>query len=221
MNRPTGQVIKTWQFINILADHMEENIRVFGISGSPRIGSTDYAVKKALEYAEETYSVRTEYFSCHKKEVHFCIHCDYCVRKKQGCAFKDDMESVYQYLEWADALLIGTPVYQGTLSGQIKVLLDRCRAVAARDPAFFRHKVGAAIAVGGDRIGGQELAIQAILNFYIISEMIPVGGGSFGANLGGTFWSKDKGAEGVKKDEEGLRSLYRTVDRLVDVASRR
>ena len=46
-------------------------------------------------------------------------------------------------------------------------------------------------------VGGQEIAIRSILDFYVISEMIPVGGGSFGANLGGTFWSKDKGVMGV------------------------
>ena len=196
-----------------------EEMNLFGICGSPRIGSTDYAVKAALQYAEENYLIQTTYFSCHKKELNFCIHCDFCVRKKQGCVFKDDMKEVYDNLEWADALIIGTPVYQGTLSGQTKVLLDRCRAVVAKDPSFFKNKVGAAIAVGGDRIGGQELAIQAIINFYIISEMIPVGGGSFGANLGGTFWSKDKGAEGVREDAVGLKSLYKTVDRLVSAAS--
>lgn len=70
---------------------------------------------------------------------------------------------------------------------------------------------------GGDRIGGQELAIRAITDFYAINEMIHVGGGAFGANLGATFWSKDKGAAGVEVDKEGLKSLYKTVDRLMQV----
>ncbi|MPN27032.1 hypothetical protein SDC9_174459 [bioreactor metagenome] len=48
--------------------------------------------------------------------------------------------------------------------------------------------------------------------------MIPVGGGSFGANLGGTFWSKDKGAEGVSEDSEGMRSLRRTLKKLIQAA---
>ena len=194
------------------------DIRLLGISGSPRIGSTDYIVREALQYAEKTYAVQTTYFSCHKKKLLFCIHCDHCVKKKKGCIFTDGMETVYTGMEWANTFIIGTPVYQGTVSGQTKVVLDRCRALVAKNPAFFRGKIGAALAVGGDRIGGQELAIQTILNFYIISEMIPVGGGSFGANLGGTFWSKDKGAEGVSQDTEGLKSLYKTVDRLIEVA---
>ena len=127
------------------------------------------------------------------------------------------MLEVYAGFEWADAIIIGTPVYQGTISGQTKVLLDRMRAFAASNPHGLRDKVGAAVADGGDRIGGQELAIRTITDFYVINEIIHVGGGAFGANLGATFWSRDKGAEGVKADEEGLKSLYKTVNRLMEV----
>lgn len=47
-------------------------IRVFGISGSPRKGSTDYVVRDALRYAEEKYHAETEYFSAHNKTLNFC-----------------------------------------------------------------------------------------------------------------------------------------------------
>ena len=50
--------------------------------------------------------------------------------------------------------------------------------------------------------------------------MIPVGGGSFGANLGASIWSQDKKAEGAAADTEGLKGLYKTMDRLIMVASR-
>ena len=46
--------------------------------------------------------------------------------------------------------------------------------------------------------------------FYILNGIIPVSGGSFGANLGATFWSKDT-LSGVKKDKEGFRSLKKTM----------
>jgi multimeric flavodoxin WrbA len=116
---------------------------------------------------------------------------------------------------WADAWIIGTPVYQGTVSAQTKTIMDRCRAIVARDQKIFLNKVGMGIADGGDRIGGQEPAIQTILNFYVINEMIPIGGGSFGANLGGTFWSKDNGVEGVSEDLEGMKSLRKTLTKLI------
>ncbi|KAF5420900.1 MAG: Multimeric flavodoxin WrbA, partial [Candidatus Methanocomedens sp.] len=31
-------------------------------------------------------------------------------------------------------IIIGIPVYQGNLSAQTKTMLDRCRAVVAKDP---------------------------------------------------------------------------------------
>ncbi|AFV24234.1 NADPH-dependent FMN reductase [Methanolobus psychrophilus R15] len=193
-------------------------IRLLGISGSPRKKATDFIVNEALRYAQEKFGSETEYFSASGKDMKFCIHCDYCVRTKQGCIHKDDLVELYDRMIWADAWIIGTPVYQGTLSAQTKTILDRCRAVVARDPKVFLNKIGAAAAVGGDRIGGQEPAIRSIHDFYVISEMIPVGGGSFGSNLGGTFWSKDKGAEGVAEDPDGLKSLRRTMKKLIQTA---
>jgi multimeric flavodoxin WrbA len=71
------------------------------------------------------------------------------------------------------------------------------------------------IALGGDRIGGQEVALQQILTFYILNGMIPVSGGFFGANLGATFWTKDT-LEGAKQDDEGFRSLKKTVKRFAE-----
>jgi multimeric flavodoxin WrbA len=86
----------------------------------------------------------------------------------------------------------------------------------AADKNVLRYKVGIAIAVGGDRAGGQELAIQQIMTFYVLNGVIPVSGGPFGANLGATFWSKDT-LKDVKQDEEGFKTLKRTVKRFADL----
>jgi len=192
-----------------------EEMKVFGISGSPRLQGTHYLVNYALEYLREK-GCEVRYFSVFRKDIKFCIHCDYCVKKREGCIHKDDLGEFYENLQWADGVIMGTPVYQGNISGQLKTLMDRCRALVARDPKVLKNKVGTGIAVGGDRNGGQEIALRTIHDFYMINEMIPVGGGSFGANLGSTFWSKDRGKEGVMEDEEGLRSLRKTLKRFLD-----
>ncbi len=192
---------------------------LLGICGSPRIASTDFVVKAALKRAEDRHQIETRFFTITGKTIRFCVHCDHCVKFREGCAFKDDMTQVYPLMEEADAWIVGTPVYQGNISAQTKALLDRCRALTARDPYIFRNKIGGAIAVGGDRTGGQEPAIQTIIDFYIINGMIPVGGGAFGANLGGSVWSRDRRAEGAMEDSEGLRSVYKLVDRVASVLS--
>ncbi|MGD2176961.1 MAG: flavodoxin family protein [Anaerolineae bacterium] len=191
--------------------------KLLGISGSPRDGATAFAVRKALAFAESLGDVETEFISVRGKDIEFCIHCDYCVRNKEGCVFRDDVAEMYPSMEAADAWLLGTPVYQGTISGQLKAVLDRCRAIVARDINVLQGKAGAAVAVGGDRVGGQEPAIMAIHSFYLANKMIPVSGGPFGANLGGTIWSHDQGADGAEADEVGMSSLRRTVKRLVEV----
>jgi multimeric flavodoxin WrbA len=105
---------------------------------------------------------------------------------------------------------MATPIYNGGLSANIKAVMDRCRALGAVDFNFLQYKVGMGITVGGDRAGGQELAMQQIIAYYILNGAIPVSGGAFGANLGANFWSHDT-LDGVKSDEEGFRSLRKTL----------
>jgi len=193
-------------------------IKLLGLSGSPRDGATAFVVRQALSYATSLGDIETEFISLKGKKIEFCIHCDHCIRTKQGCVFQDDVSEFYPSLEAADAWLLATPVYQGTLSGQLKAVLDRCRAIVARNPEALKHKAGAAVAVGGDRVGGQERAILTIHTFYLVNRMIPVAGGPFGANLGGTVWSQDQGAKGAEADQVGMKTVHRTVKRLVEVA---
>ncbi|MEJ2252197.1 MAG: flavodoxin family protein [Candidatus Lokiarchaeota archaeon] len=195
----------------------KENSKVIlGICGSPRNQGTEFAVKFALEYAKEKFGFQPEFWTVRGKNLKYCLHCNYCIREKKGCIQKDDIQELYPKLESAKFLLLGTPVFQGNLSAQIKTVLDRSRALVAKNPNIFKNKIGAALAVGGDRNGGQEIAIRGILDFYLQNHVICVSGGAFGANLGATLWTRDKGKEGVEQDEEGLRSIKKVIKRMAE-----
>ena len=181
---------------------------IIGICGSPREQATDYVLKEALRMLNEK-GFETQLWTVQGKWIEFCIHCDYCLRNKE-CFFQDDLQNLYALLTEAKGIIFATPVYNGGVSAQIKAVMDRTRALVAADKNVFKGKIGMGIATGGDRNGGQEFALMQIHTFYIINGMIPVSGGFFGANLGATFWSKDT-LEGVKLDEEGFRSLKKTV----------
>lgn len=183
---------------------------IVGVCGSPRKRATEYVLREALNMLEKS-GFKTAFFTVRGKNIGFCQHCDYCLDNKK-CRIKDDMYELYPLLREAEGIIIATPVYNGGISAQTKAVMDRCRALVAADSNFFKYKVGMAIAVGGDRIGGQELAIQQILTFYILNGVIVVSGGAFGANLGASFWSRDN-LSGVKKDEEGFKSLRKTVNK--------
>jgi multimeric flavodoxin WrbA len=186
---------------------------IVGICGSPRQQASENVLKEALRMLEEK-GFETRFWTVRGKRIEFCTHCDFCLKKK-NCAFKDDMQELYALLKEAKGIIFATPVYNGGVSAQTKAVMDRCRAVVAADKNFFKHKVGMGIAAGGDRMGGQEAALLQIHTFYILNDMIPVSGGFFGANLGATFWTKDT-LEGVKQDEEGSRSLKKTVKRFAE-----
>jgi multimeric flavodoxin WrbA len=181
---------------------------IVGVCGSPRDQATEYVLKEALKTLSEK-GLETQFWSVRGKWVDFCAHCDYCLKNKE-CVVQDDVQELYALLTEAKGIIFATPVYNGGVSAQIKAIMDRTRALVAADKDVFKGKIGMGIAVGGDRNGGQEFALMQIHTFFIINGMIPVGGGFFGANLGATFWSKDT-LEGVKADEEGFRSLKKTV----------
>jgi multimeric flavodoxin WrbA len=181
---------------------------IVGICGSPRQQATEHILKEALRMLAEQ-GFETRFFTVRGKHISFCTHCDHCLTHKE-CVFKDDMQEVYALLKAAKGVIFATPVYNGGISAQTKAVMDRCRAVVASDKNFFKYKIGMGIALGGDRHGGQEATLQQIHTFYILNGMIPVSGGFFGANLGATFWTKDT-LDGAMQDEEGFRSLKKTV----------
>jgi len=187
---------------------------IVGICGSPRKQATEYVLREALRMLGQQ-GFQAELFTVRGKKIGFCTHCDHCLKNKGDCNIKDDMIKLYALLKKAEGIIIATPVYNGGVSAQTKAIMDRCRALLAENPKVFKYKAGMAIAIGGDRIGGQESAIQQIHTFYILNGAIPISGGFFGANLGATFWSKDT-LEGVKTDTEGFRTLRKTIRKFAE-----
>ncbi|MFB0558673.1 MAG: flavodoxin family protein [Candidatus Bathyarchaeia archaeon] len=183
---------------------------ILGVCGSPRAQTTEYVLKEALEMLNDQ-GFETAFFTVRGKEIGFCTHCDYCLRK-EGCIIQDDVQRLYPLMSEVEGYIFASPVYNGGVTAQIKAVMDRTRALLAADPNAFRGKVGMAIAIGGDRSGGQELAIQQIMTFYTLNGVLTLSGGFFGANIGAAFWSKDT-MEGLLADGEGFRSLRKTVKR--------
>ena len=43
----------------------------------------------------------------------------------RGCVINDDMQKLYDAIEHADALVLGSPIYMGQMSAQAKIFTDR------------------------------------------------------------------------------------------------
>ena len=71
----------------------------------------------------------------------------------------------------ADGLVVGSPVYFGTMAAQLKQVLDDFVSVRKR----MENKVGAAFSTSGDASGGKETTMMSIIQALLIYGIIIVG----------------------------------------------
>lgn len=193
-------------------------MKVLGISGSPRIdGNTSLLVKKALETCKDI-GAETEYISLSGKQIQFCDNCDACTEKTgYKCPKKDDTAAILDAMKKADAIIIGSPTYFASISGQLKTLFDRTLPLR-RNNLQLSGKTGGAITVGGSRNGGQENAVRDIHNWMLIHEMIIVSDKKT-AHFGGIAVARNPGD--ALRDETGLATvenlalnIYETTEKM-------
>lgn len=168
-------------------------VKILGISGSPREGNTLELVKEALKAASEVTEVECKLITLRGK-LSPCVDCDKCPVNPPDkyCAISDKMDEIYPVLTEADGIIIGAPVYWGTVNAQTKAFMDRCRPLG-RAGSLLRFKVGGAIAVGGCRHGGQEKTISTIIDYYILMGILPVGiHTTIQVGAAGVAWRKGK-----------------------------
>ncbi|HEX7468720.1 MAG TPA: flavodoxin family protein [Methanobacterium sp.] len=190
-------------------------VKIIGIVGSPRTdGNTSYLVETALKSAESV-GADTEIINLGSKDIEPCVACDIC--KATGeCAIYDDMREITEQLLGADGIIIGSPVYFGSVTSQLKMLIDRSRPL--RGSFKLKDKVCGAIAVGGSRNGGQESTIAVIHDFLLIHDSIIVGDGSPFAHYGGTGVGGQKGD--TINDEMGIETSKNLGKRVTELALR-
>lgn len=173
----------------------EKMIDVLGISGSPRKGgNTEILVKHALEICKND-GLKTEFISLAEKKI-------YPLGVGEDSEY-DNASEILDSMKNSKAIIIGSPVYFGTVSANLKALFDRTLPLR-RNNMQLRNKIGGAIAVGGSRNGGQELTIQTIHNFMLIHEMIVVSDRET-AHFGGICVGRNPGD--VLNDKEGLKTV--------------
>lgn len=100
--------------------------KVMVLNGSPRRkGNTSMLVDAFSRGARET-GCEVEEFFLEKMDIKACKGCfggDY--ERECPCVQRDDMMGVYEAFRSADVLVLASPLYWWTISGQLKVAVDR------------------------------------------------------------------------------------------------
>jgi multimeric flavodoxin WrbA len=103
-------------------------MKILGINGSPRIGgNTDILLDKVLEGAGANRA-DTEKIILNNLKFSPCQECE-SVNDDRECVIKDDMHIVYAKIKYADAIVLASPIFFGSLSAQTKMMIDRFQCV--------------------------------------------------------------------------------------------
>ena len=84
-------------------------MKILGIAGSPRRnGNTDILLAELLRGAiSKGAEVQTIFLN--NLKITGCQHCDSCL-KTGKCRIQDDVQKIYDELEWADVIVLASPV---------------------------------------------------------------------------------------------------------------
>lgn len=181
------------------------------VNGSPRKnGNTHYLLSVVMEVLESR-GIETELIQAGDRSIHGCVACGACRKSATPkCAFSDDiLNDSIETIRNADALILGSPVYFGGITAQMKAFIDRLGYVS-RPHKMLKGKVCASVAVA--RRNGALEAFNSMNNLFTISECIVVGS---------SYWNQGVGREigDVMSDEEGVSTMKTLGQNIADVLS--
>lgn len=108
--------------------------KIIILNGSPRAKGNTMGIIKAFTAGAEAAGHTVTRFDLQKMNIHPCIGC--CQGGKDissPCTQKDDMDKIYPAYREADVVVLASPLYYWTISGQLKCAFDRLFAVAEYD----------------------------------------------------------------------------------------
>ena len=171
-------------------------MKILGISCGRRMGNTEILVKEALMGAEEM-GAEVELIRLQDLNLKPCTGCNACVVnlfEKGGsgdCVLRDDdFKFIDEKILDCDGIIIGSPIYEKSPSGQLKILNDRMgpshdmamRMIAKKiraeknittgngpDERSFKIRAASLIAVGGSE--WDNLALPMLHLFTLSMQM--------------------------------------------------
>ncbi|WP_139653301.1 flavodoxin family protein [Raoultibacter phocaeensis] len=131
--------------------------RIVVLNGSPRKkGNTSALVREFTKGALEAGHEVTA-FLLHDMDIKGCKGCWGGGKNPESpCTIKDDMDSIYPAYQEADVVVLASPLYYWSISGQLKTAFDRLFAVAERDSGYRNPVKGSVLLMVAEGNGFEE-----------------------------------------------------------------
>ena len=152
------------------------------------------------------------------KEINFCKSCFSC--RKGKCIQNDDMQLIIDSMHRCNCLILASPVYMGLITGAMKTMMDRTVLFRVGRDNFgdkfeLSGKIGAGIACGGFRNGGQELTLQCMHTFFLQQDMNVIADGPPYSHSGAAIVGK------AEDDELGLQTIKNLTNKIINTLNQR
>ncbi len=158
---------------------------IVAINGSPDPdGNTAFLLKRILAATEARGSETLLIHAAAKVEsTGGTPFCTVCSNPCDATCFKGSpLEHAYAIMAKADAIILGSPVYFGTVTAQLKAFFDKTRLLRSQKGLY--NKIGAGVTVAASKYGGQETTMRAMHDIMLVHGMIIVGDGFGEADCG-------------------------------------
>lgn len=169
-------------------------MKVLLLNGSPHDDGCTHTALREVERALNENDIETMWYWVGRRAVPGCIACGRC-KETAKCIFDDGVNELLDQAETIDGMVVGSPVYYASPTGQIMCFLDRLFYASHNK---WRGKIGASVV--SCRRGGATAAFDCLNKYFTISSM-PI--------ASSIYWNQVHGlAPGdVRRDEEGLQTM--------------
>lgn len=186
------------------------------VYGTMHKGSTYNCVKLLLSYIKNINI--TEYF-LPKDMPHFCSSCFSCfMNGEDTCPHYKEMNPIAQALEKADLIILASPVYVCSVSGQMKAFLDHLgyRWMPHRPHPEMFHKTGLVISTAaGAGTKAANKVMKKSLVYWGVNKVY-----SYGVNVSAMAW-EDVNTKKKKQIEKKLKKLSDKINKAVKDSKKR
>jgi multimeric flavodoxin WrbA len=175
-------------------------MKIVAFNGSPRMDGNTHLLLQEVCKELTKQNIETEIIQIGGNMFQGCMGCRKCVENRdEKCVIcNDGINQWLQIIKNADGLLLGSPVYFGDITPELKAFIDRIGYVTRANGHILKHKISAAV-IAVRRAGGLT-AFDTINRFFLINQMIVVGSSYWNIGFGGA-----KGE--VLHDREGINTM--------------
>lgn len=188
-------------------------MHVLAVNGSPRqAGNTHLMLDRVCSRLAAAGATIDEIY-LHGMGMAPCGACMICAGTKDGeCHGENDAgNEIIARTRKADVVLLGSPVYFGSLTGQIKAYMDRVGYVSRVNGQFLARKIGAAVVPA--RRAGQLFTFAELNMWFLINGMVVPGS---------SYWNVGAGREEgeILNDREAMSTLDNLADNILWLTQR-